>query len=185
MTTRTIWVVFWGALALLSGGCGGVAAPDSRTFDLGLDAPGSRIAGVRVGFVRAVAPFESTDMQYRLAYRNAAEIAAFANSRWAATPAEMLRKQLLRAAGDGASTCILAIEIQEFSQVFGAKDTSDARVEVRAGLTYGSRSLARQFAVVEGNSGPDAVSGAAAFARAVNRVIGELGGWVASQPECR
>jgi len=148
-------------------------------------APAARLAGVRIGFVRAVAPFDSTDMQYRLAYRNAAEIAAYTGSRWAATPAEMFRKQLQRATADGASKCVLEVEIQEFSQVFGAKETSDARIELRLGLSSGARPLARQFSIVEGNSGPDAVSGAAAVARAANRAIGEIGGWVAAQPDCR
>lgn len=185
MTLRPVLVSTLVVLSVLLTGCGGVAAPEPRTFDLGLDAPAGRIGGVRIGFVRAVAPFDSTDMQYRLAYRNAAEIAAYANSRWAATPAEMLRKQLLRATGDGVSKCVLEVEIQEFSQVFGAKEASDARIELRAGLSSGARSLARRFTVIEGNSGPDAMSGAAAIARAANRMIGEIGAWAAAQPDCR
>ena len=140
---------------------------------------------MRVGAVRAIAPFESTDMQYRLAYRNAAEIAAYSTSRWAATPAEMFRKQLQRATGDGPAKCVLEVEIQEFSQVFGAKEKSDVRVELRVGLTSGARAQARQFTVVEGDAGPDAVKGAAAVARAVNRAIGEIGGWAAVQSDCR
>jgi len=121
-------------------------------------------------------------MQYRLAYRNAAEISAFANSRWAATPAEMLRKQLLRAAGEGPGKCGVDVEIQEFSQVFSARDASDARIDLRASVRGGA---ARSLSVVEPNAGADAVSGAAALARAANRAIGELGSWLAAQPGCR
>ncbi len=172
-------------LILFCAGCGGATAPEPRSFDLGLTAPGGGLPAVRIGSVRAVVPFEATDMQYRLAYRNAAEIGAFAGSRWAASPAEMMRKQLLRAAGDGTGKCALAVEIQEFSQVFTAKEASEARIEMRAGLTAGAKALARQFTVIESNAGPDAVSGAAAFARAANRAIGELGGWIAAQPDCR
>jgi len=185
MTLRNVWVLTFGVLSVLLSGCGGGAVTEPKTFDLGLDAPATRLAGVRIGFVRAVAPFESTDMQYRLAYRNAAEIAPYAGSRWAATPAEMFRKQLLRATGDGAAKCVLEVEIQEFSQVFGGKEASDARIELRAGLASGARSVARHFTVIEGNSGPDATSGAAAVARAANRMIGEIGGWVAAQSDCR
>jgi cholesterol transport system auxiliary component len=163
--------------------CGaGSTASEQRTFDLGLDAPAARLPAVRIGAVRAAPPFEATDMQYRLAYRNAAEISAFANSRWAAAPAEMLRKQLLRAAGDGAGKCSVDVEIQEFSQVFSAKDASDARIDLRASVRGGA---ARSLSVVEPNAGADAVSGAAALARAANRAIGELGGWIAAQPGCR
>lgn len=165
--------------------CGGASSVEPRTFDLGLATPATGLPAVRIGSVRAVAPFESTDMQYRLAYRNAAEIAAYANSRWAATPAEMFRKQLLRATGEGAARCVLEVEIQEFSQVFAAKEASDARIELRLGLSSGAGSLARRLTIVESNSGPDAVSGAAAAARAANRAIGEIGGWLAAQPDCR
>jgi len=182
MTLRTVWALFF----LLSG-CGGVAAPEPKTFDLGFAAPSTVLPAVRIATVRAVAPFEATDMQYRLAYRNAAEIAAFANSRWAASPAELLRKQLLRAAHEKPGKCALEVEIQEFTQVFSATDASEARIELRAWLgAGGSRGgVSRGWSVVEPNAGADAVSGAAAFARAADRAVGELGGWIAAQADCR
>jgi cholesterol transport system auxiliary component len=169
------------ALILAVGGCGGTA-PEPKTFDLGLAPPAAALPAVRIASVRAVAPFEGNDMQYRLVYRDAAEIAAFANTRWAATPAELFRKQMLRAAGDKAGKCILDVEIQEFTQVFSTKEASEARIELRAWLRGGAT---RGFNVAEQNAGPDAVSGAAAFARASNRAIGELGAWIAAQPDCR
>jgi cholesterol transport system auxiliary component len=169
------------ALLVALGGCGG-SAPEPRTFDLGLAPPSASLPAVRIASVRAVAPFEGNDMMYRLAYRDAAEISAFANARWAATPAELLRKQMLRAAGDKAGKCILDVEIQEFTQVFPAKEASEARIELRAWLRG---SASRAFNVVEPNAGPDAVSGAAAFARAANRAIGELSTWIVAQPDCR
>src|SRR6185295_3616089 len=70
--------VFALALVLSVAGCGGGStSTEPRTFDLGLAAPSAAFPAVRIASVRAVIPFESTDMQYRLAYRNAAEIAAF------------------------------------------------------------------------------------------------------------
>src|SRR5471032_2558691 len=137
MKLHAVWVVFF----LLSG-CGVAAAPEPKTFDLGLAAPGTALPAVRIASVRAVAPFESNDMQYRLAYRNAAEISVFATSRWAATPAEMFRKQLMRAANEKSGKCGLEIEIQEFTQVFSAKETSDARIELRAWLVANSNRAA-------------------------------------------
>ena len=173
-------------LILFLHGCGGgSSASESRTFDLGLEAPGARLPAVRIGSARALAPFDAADMQYRLAYRNAAEIASFASSRWAATPAEMFRKQLLRATDEGAGKCVLAIEIQEFTQVFAAQAESEARIEMRIALSSGAKTLSKQFTVVESKAGADAVSGAAAFVRAANRAIGEIGAWVAAQPDCR
>ena len=126
-------------------------------------------------------------MHYRLSWRNAAEIAAFANSRWAASPAELFRKQLLRAANEQPAKCGLRVEIQEFTQVFTAKEASEARVELRAwvGTAPGRPVASRVWLVIEPNAGPDAVSGAAAMARSVNRMIGEIGGWIAAQADCR
>lgn len=172
-------------LILFLGGCGGAAAPEPKTFDLGLNPPASKLAAVRVASVRAVVPFESTEMHYRLAWRNAAEIAAFANSRWAAPPAELMRKQLLRAAGEQNGNCRLDIELQEFTQVFAVKESSEARVELRAMLSHRAGSVSRGLTIAEPGAGADAAAGAAAFARAVDRAIGELSGWLASQPACR
>ena len=166
-------------------GCGGATLQEPRTFDLGLNAPSVPVPPVRIGLVRAVAPFDGADMHYRLAFRNPAEIAAFASSRWAASPAEMLRKQILRGAGDKAGRCVIYIEIQEFTQVFASKEASDARVELRASLANPAGNASRGLTIVEANAGPEAASGVAALARAVDRAIGEIGRWIASQPDCR
>jgi len=125
-------------------------------------------------------------MRYRLAWRNASELASFANSLWAAPPAELLRKQLLRASHDGVGKCTLEIELHEFTQVFASKETSEARVELRGWLAGRSgRFASRGWSVAEPNAGADPVSGAAAFARAADRAIGEIAGWIAAQPDCR
>ena len=127
-------------------GCGGATHQEPRTFDLGLEAPGARIPTVHIGSVRAIAPFDTPDMQYRLVYRNATEIATFAHSRWAASPADMFRKQLLRASGDGAGKCSLDVDIQEFSQVFAAKESSEARIELLAANVHGAPNVASNAA---------------------------------------
>jgi len=172
------------ALALFLCGCGGAAVQDPRTFDLGLNAPSVPLPAVRIGMVRAVAPFDSTDMHYRLSFRNPAEIAAYANSRWAASPPEMLRKQLLRASGEKPGRCVLEVEIQEFTQVFAAKEASEARIELRASLVSPAGHSSRMLTVGEPNAGPDAPAGAGAFARAADRAVGELGRWISTQPHC-
>jgi cholesterol transport system auxiliary component len=179
--------LFAAAFVVLLAGCGGGAtAPEPRLFDLGINPPSASLPPVRVAAVHAIAPYEGVDMIYRLAWRNAAEIGAFANSRWAAPPAELFRKQLLRAANEGAGKCGLDVEIQEFTQVFSAKEASDARLELRAWLIGASgRVASRGWSIVEPNAGADAVSGAAAFARAADRAVAEIGRWIAAQPACR
>lgn len=172
-------------MACLSGCGAGSTAPEARTFDLGLNAPSAKLPALRVASVRAIAPFEGADMHYRLQWRNAAEIAVFAHSRWAATPAELVRKQLLRAANENTGKCGLDLEIHEFTQVFASKDASEARIELRASVSHVSQASTRGLIVVEPNAGSDAASGAAAFTRAVDRAIAELGRWAAAQPGCR
>lgn len=178
---RKAWVF---TLGVFLSGCGGANLQEPRTFDLGLNAPGTALPAVRVGIVRAVAPFDSNEMHYRLSFRNAAEIAAFANSRWAASPAELLRKQILRASPEKAGRCLIEVEIQEFTQVFGAKEASEARIELRASLSLPARNFARMLTVSEPNAGADAAAGAGAFARAADRAIAELGGWIRSVSDC-
>ena len=172
------------ALVVVLGGCsGGTVAPEPKTYDLGLEAPANALPVVRIGAVRAVPPFDEGDMLYRLAYRSGSEIAPYAGSRWAASPADLFRKQLQRAATPGAGKCILSVEIQEFSQVFTSPAESSARVELRALLSPGAQP--KQIMVVEAGGGADAASGAVAVARAANRAVSELGAWVGSQPGCR
>jgi ABC-type uncharacterized transport system auxiliary subunit len=168
---------------LVLAGCSSAPAPEPRTYDLGLEAPANALPAVRVGAVRAVAPFDESDMQYRLAYRSGSEIAPYSGSRWAASPADLFRKQLQRAAKAGEAKCVLSVEIMEFSQVFSSEKESAARIEMRALLSPGA--LPKQFAVIEANAGAEAASGAAAFARAANRAVAEIGAWIASQPACR
>ena len=125
-------------------------------------------------------------MHYRLAWRNPAELAAFAHSRWAAAPAELLRKQLLRATREGNARCGLELELHEFSQVFASPGASEARVEFRAALVGPKgRVAARGWNLAESQAGADAATGAGAFARAADKAVAEIGTWVAAQPDCR
>ncbi|MBI2754421.1 MAG: membrane integrity-associated transporter subunit PqiC [Betaproteobacteria bacterium] len=174
------------ALLVALAGCGGnTAAPAPRTFDLGIAAPGVKLPALRVTSLRAVAPFDGVQMVYRLAWRHPSELADYAHSRWAAPPAELIRKQLLRAAGEGPAKCGLEIELQEFTQVFASKEASEARIELRASLANSSARIAtRGVTIVEPGAGPDAASGAESMARAVERVLGDLAAWVGAQPGC-
>ncbi|HEV8097043.1 MAG TPA: hypothetical protein VGP71_15040 [Burkholderiales bacterium] len=167
-------------------GCGGNAADLApRTFDLGFAAPAVKFPALRGASVRAIAPFDDVQMHYRLAWRHSSELADYAQNRWAAPPAELLRKQLLRATGEGVGKCGLEIELQEFTQVFSSKESSEARIELRVLLTNAAARVAsRGVMVVEPGAGSDAASGAVAMARASERVLGEIAGWVAAQPAC-
>lgn len=175
-------------LSLALAGCAGQpkdAGP--RTYDLGAQAPAAKLPGLRAVTVRAAMPYDGVEMHYRLAFRDAAEISSYAGARWAAPPSELVRRHILRALPASASApCALELELQDFSQVFPAKDSSEARIELRATLaTAGARVASRGVSISEPNAGAGAAPGAAAFARAAERAVSELGTWIASQSACK
>lgn len=171
-------------LAVLAGCAGNAVESTPRTFDLGIAPPAAKLPALRVA-ARAFGPFDTNQMYYRLAWRNQSELADYALSYWSAPPADLLRKQVLRAAGEGVGKCTLEIEVQEFTQVFTSKDASEARVEARFSLSNGTARLAsRGLAVREPNAGVDASSGALAMSRATERLMQELAGWVSRQAAC-
>ena len=172
-----------GALA----GCAGPGGGDApRGFDFGIDPPAARLAQIRIGPVRATAPFDSQEMHYRLMFRDPAELRVFAQSRWAAPPAELVRRQLGRSAqSEATGRCALEVELNELSQLFGSREASEVLLELRVFLHEGGRRIAeRTLRVVERGAGAGAPGGAAAAARAADRAIGEIAGWVAREARC-
>lgn len=172
--------------ALLLAGCAGGRGAAVKSYDLGAEPPKASLPPLRAVSVRAAMPLDGSDMLYRLAWRDPGEIAAFGQSRWAAPPAELLRRQLLRALPESKDApCALAVELNEFSQVFSAEQASEARIELRATLAGRAGPLAaRGVSISEPGGGPSAASGAAAFARAADRAVAELARWIATQPAC-
>ena len=158
-----------------------------RVYDLGLSEPAARTVGARIGQVRATAPLDSTDMQYRLAYRDAAELLSFSQSRWAATPAELVRKRFVRSVEPAAGArCTLDIEVNEFSQVFSARDSSEALVELRLVLSDAAGRLAGHTVRVRlPGAGADAAHGVALMARATDESISRSAAWVGQQAACK
>ncbi|HEY6821198.1 MAG TPA: ABC-type transport auxiliary lipoprotein family protein [Burkholderiales bacterium] len=177
---------FWVGVAIALAACASRDASPVRTYDLGVEVPKARLPALRAVTVRAPMPYDSVEMYYRLAWRDAAEIAPFANSRWAAPPAELVRRQIIRALpGSAGGACALDVELQDFSQRFSAPEASEARIELRAALlTPQGRVAAQSFRIAESGGGANAASGSGAFARAAEHAVDELSGWIAKQPAC-
>lgn len=168
-------------------GCasGGANLPDHR-YDLGIEAPAARMPALDLREVRALRPFDGVGMYYRLVYRDSAELALYTQSRWAAPPAQLLRKQLARAMHSGTPRCTLDIELEEFSQVFSSADSSSARLELSATLETpndGDRTLALRLS--EDGGGSSASQGVSAMRRAVARAVDDLAKWVDGVAACR
>lgn len=188
------------ACALL-GACtiGPQAAPATASYDLGpprahpQESPLIRAALV----VPAVAPPAWLDNQgivYRLAYQDPAQPRAYANSRWAAPPAQLLTQRArsrFAAASSGVTSgedgaradYMLRIELEDFSQTFDSAQVSRAAARARATLVrLADRALlAQRTFAVERSAAPDAPGAVRALGEAADTLIEDMLGWTAQQ----
>ncbi len=174
--------------ALLLAGCGGGAKSVSNVaiYDLGAvqPAPNNRIvASLRAIDVFAVSWLDSTAMQYRLLYAANQRRQNYAESRWAATPSELLghglRKRML--SGEAGGACRLRVDLDEFVQAFDSARESRAVVEARVQLLTpsGGDILARRsFSLAKAAATPDAKGGVEAMSAAVEALSTELHDWL-------
>lgn len=168
-------------MVLLVSACGGLphAPAPVQLYDLGPDQQAVAEAGL-IADVQVLAPswLRSSAMQYRLSYASAVQRNAYAESRWAAPPAELMQGLLTRAlAGGGA--CRLEVELDEFIQDYPSAGQSDGVIEARARLRVDSRiGASRAFSLRVPSASADAAGGVAALGRAVRQLAGELQTWV-------
>ena len=132
---------------------------------------------------------------YRLNYQDAARQQVYAHSRWAAPAAALLTQRLrgqLAAASDGGiigladsarANYALRVELEEFTQVFDAVDTSRAVVVARASLVNVSRRVLhaqKTFTVDKPAASPNAEGGVRALAEASSEMIESVVAWAAA-----
>jgi len=119
--------------AALLGGCavGARSVPPAVVYDFGLPAARLSAGGAWSALtlsVRSPAWFDSLNVDYRLAYEDPLKLREYVGSRWAGPPGvllEQLLAQQLGTVGSGAgASCLLRVDVQEFSQVFAAPQQS-------------------------------------------------------------
>lgn len=189
-------------LAPVLAACVGAPSSPPRTYDFGLAAPAIRIdqplpGSLAVADVTAPAWLSGDGIIYRLAYDNAARPEIYSQSRWVAPPTELLTQRLRQrlasvAAGGvvqrGASVAadyLLRVELEEFSQVFDARDESRAVVKARASL-IDSRSgalLAQDQFTALRPARPDAAGAAQALREASDAMLSKITQWLVVQGE--
>ncbi len=178
---RLLLVVF-AALALVA--CGGNAhRAETASFDLGVASPVWKPASPPLRAVGVFAPswLATTAIQYRLLYADAMRRAAYAQSRWAAPPGELIERALDRQTF-APGGCLLRLDIDELAQVFDSPQASRTLLDVRASLVApdGGTVLARKaFSVAPSAPTPDARGGVIAAGAAVQELGGKLGAWLA------
>ena len=147
--------------ALLLSACVGGAGNSvpSVTYDFGLPVARLAVGGAWPGLsleVRSPSWFDSTNVDYRLAYADPLTRRQYVGSRWAGAPAQLiaqrLRQQLgvVSATANSATDCLIRVELQEFSQVFDSPQSSRGVLTASVSLIDGKRRVvAERLAVIE------------------------------------
>ncbi|AEG91373.1 ABC-type transport auxiliary lipoprotein family protein [Ramlibacter tataouinensis] len=149
--------------------------------------------------VEAGAALDGSAVLYRLGYADAHQLRPYAQSRWSAPPAQLIRQRLREHLGrqmvvlnlgeaalgrDGnARPRVLRLELEEFAQHFQSESASAGVLRLRATLSRntpeGERLLAqRSFSVARPAPTPDAPGGVQALADAVDTLAGEIARWL-------
>lgn len=128
-------------VTVLSGCAGLVTTPTAfTTYDLGgvsADVNTAPTIVPAIVEVRAPSWLSSAAMQYRLDYIAPASREAFAESRWAGHPSEMLQRLVsarLATGSPGAGGCRLRVDLDEFVQTFASPDKSQVELIARVAL---------------------------------------------------
>jgi len=151
---------------------------------------------LRVADIDAPGWLDATNMYYRLAYKNDAQVSAYSQSDWVAPPPQLLARMLQNALagppwsaviGSGATASAdrtLRIELSDFQQVFSAAKQSAGIIDATATLIddHANRVEAqRHFHVEQPAPSADAAGGAKALDAATRQFANDLKTWLAQQ----
>lgn len=182
------------AAALLLGACSlAPTAPPRVVYDLGPApaAAGGGPLGWRIADVSAPPWLAGDGIAYRLAFRQAQRLETYRDSFWAAPPAALLT-QRLRAqlatppACAGRPAALLAVDLDEFEQVFASPTSSQAVLRLHATLWpagSGGPALQQHWRLEHPAATPDAPGAVRALAQAVDDWLPQLADWLAAS--CR
>ncbi len=147
------------AVAVALSGCAGLwpePPPPPRVFDLGplpQSAPARTGAPVSLAWVRAPSWLDGPDILYRRTDQQAGALSAYANSQWAASPAELLAHRLQYHLGSQSAPADtrparLEVELQAFEQVFESPERAYVHAAALARLqTRGAPARLHQLSV--------------------------------------
>lgn len=193
------------AMPLLLAGCAIIDKPvRANLYDFGpaasaAPAPAGALPApvVLLPEVDAGPALDNAAVLYRLAYADAQQLQPYAQARWTMAPAALLHQRLrerlaqqvpVLTPGDAAaaglpSALLLQVELEEFSQVFSAPESSQGLVRLRATAvrsTRGAEQLLGQrgFSVQRPAPGADARGGVRALTQATDAALEELVSWL-------
>lgn len=193
---------------VLATGCTTPTAPQRATlYDFGpgvvTTPPATRTAPqppLALADIDASAALDGTAVLYRLAYANANQLRPYAQARWSAPPAQLVRQRLREhlaqdravlnlgegaaiARSGGAAPRVLRLELEEFSHLFESATQSTGLLRLRATLAEstpaGERLLAQRLVVVQRPAPTlDAPGGVRALADATDAAAQEIAQWL-------
>lgn len=180
---RMRWLIGITAIALSACSVGLVQRSEAR-FDFGPQ-PATAAGEMGLAGVQVTTPswLDSDAMQYRLLYADPARRLDYAQSRWVAPPAELLRMSLQnQLAASGHGHCRLLVDVSEFVQVFDSPGSSHFRLDARATLLADQEIVAsRSFSEMPPAPTSDAAGGVAAASTAVRQLGSAVAAWLAGQ----
>lgn len=186
MNTKNKRGLYWAAfLSLLATACStSLRPPEPTLYDLASKMTATPTAEVRLLDMSGPSWLESSAMQYRLLYGDAGQRLTYTQSRWTASPTELLGHGLRRALlgeGSRAGSCRLKLELVEFIQSFDAPQASHVTLEVRAVIQppKTEEGLIRKNFRLQHPAGADAASGVTALAAASQDLASGIQTWLA------
>ena len=187
------------SVSLLLGGCASEKAQSNLTFDFGPGSMGAPAASSAVGAlvvsdVTGSAALDNEKMYYRLNYADALQARTYAQSRWSATPLQLVTQRLktriaqsglkvLSATDASAGVALLRTEIDDFTHSFDSQSQSYGQLVLRASLFQGHKLIdQRTFVRKTPAASADAAGGARALAGSTDAVAADIVAWLATLP---
>ena len=185
------------AAVLLAGCLSQPHTPEPALYDLGFAQGGGAVparasAEPSVARVRVSAPswLDHTSMHYRLLYVDEMRTLAYAYARWIAPPAELVGQRLRQTLAESgaaarrgsASVHEIAVELEEYVQVFETPTRSFGRVSVEVRL-FGPSTGEARFTEQAAAQTPDAAGGVRALAAATDVLITRIVAWVGASED--
>ena len=199
-TTRFMTAALVAGAALLAGcASGGKGAANNALYDFGpaanpiaVPAAAQVVPAVVVTDVTGNAAFDTERMFYRLNYADALQARPYANSRWSATPLQLLTQRfksrlaqtgikVLSATDAAAGIPLLRIDVDDFTHTFDSTTASYGQLVLRASLLQGhtlvdQRTFSRKISATTADAG----GGARALAQATDAVSADMAAWIAT-----
>jgi cholesterol transport system auxiliary component len=173
----------------------------SSTYDFGATPASALAAGAAtaaplpalvVTDVTGSAALDNERMFYRLNYADALQARSYANSRWSATPLQMVTQRFkTRIAQAGVKVLsttdasngvpLLRVEVDDFTHAFDSPAQSHGEVVLRASLFQGHTLVDQKtFSRKTGAASADAAGGARALAASTDAVAADIVAWLAT-----